>query len=563
MFVNFEGHFSRKVLNKGWQYYDNCFVDDISVDQDIYSAIVHGSADYDVSVNIHKENFLNGKCNCPYALEGHNCKHMAALLYAITDENKVNEIDNTKDNSFSLLDIIESIDSDKLNEFLYDVLMGNDEMYNDFRIEFSQYFPKMSKREYKDMIDMDIESCCDRYGFIDYKASYRYEDLMGKYNEEARGLLDKEDFVTAYTISTTLLESMIGLEIDDSNGVTSNISQQAIDILCDIVDNAEDETLLSELFIYLKNEILTDRLYNNISVDLSEILDHYMDRVLFLEEMEDTLNEVLKNNKVEDRLYHYGKYIDYLSKLYSCTGRDNKILILLEEFSFDKGFCLTYIDELIKKDQVAKAIEVLKNKIMENERNSDNKDYASKLADIYRDKSMKQEYKNILFDLFLLYSGYDIEVYKKIKELYSVDQWDKEKDNLISIVKKEKLKGEQLNKIYFEEKMFDDLFDNVKNGNIRTILTYEQYLLPKYNEQLQEIYKNDLLERAATQTGRVRYSAIADEINHLINMDDSFELVSSLLKEIEQKYFKKKRAMEDEFYRKIKNIDDYLNYNLW
>lgn len=561
MFVNFEGHFSRKVLNKGWQYYDNCFVDDISVDQDIYSAIVHGSADYDVSVNIHKGNFLNGKCNCPYALEGHNCKHMAALLYAITDENKVNEIDNTKDNSFSLLDIIESIDSDKLNEFLYDVLMGNDEMYNDFRIEFSQYFPKMSKREYKDMIDMDIESCCDRYGFIDYKASYRYEDLMGKYNEEARGLLDKEDFVTAYTISTTLLESMIGLEIDDSNGVTSNISQQAIDILCDIVDNAEDEALLNELFIYLKNEILTDRLYNNISVDLSEILDHYMDRVLFLEEIEDTLNEVLKNNKVEDRLYHYGKYIDYLCKLYSCTGRDNKILILLEEFSFDKGFCLTYIDELIKKDQVAKAIEVLKNKIMENERNSDNKDYASKLADIYRDKSMKQEYKNILFDLFLLYSGYDIEVYKKIKELYSVDQWDKEKDNLISIVKKEKLKGEQLNKIYVEEKMFDDLFDNVKNGNIRTILTYEQYLLPKYNEQLQEIYKNDLLERAATQTGRVRYSAIADEINHLINMDDSFELVSSLLKEIEQKYFKKKRAMEDEFYRKIKNIDDYLNYN--
>ena len=560
MFVNFEGHFSRKVLNKGWQYYDNCFVDDISVDQDIYSAIVHGSADYDVFVNIHKGNFLNGKCNCPYALEGHNCKHMAALLYAITDENKVNEIDNTKDNSFSLLDIIESIDSDKLNEFLYDVLMGNDEMYNDFRIEFSQYFPKMSKREYKDMIDMDIESCCDRYGFIDYKASYRYEDLMGKYNEEARGLLDKEDFVTAYTISTTLLESMIGLEIDDSNGVTSNISQQAIDILCDIVDNAEDEALLNELFIYLKNEILTDRLYNNISVDLSEILDHYMDRVLFLEEIEDTLNEVLKNNKVEDRLYHYGKYIDYLCKLYSCTGRDNKILILLEEFSFDKGFCLTYIDELIKKDQVAKAIEVLKNKIMENERNSDNKDYVSKLADIYRDKSMKQEYKNILFDLFLLYSGYDIEVYKKIKELYSVDQWDKEKDNLISIVKKEKLKGEQLNKIYVEEKMFDDLFDNVKNGNIRTILTYEQYLLPKYNEQLQEIYKNDLLERAATQTGRVRYSAIADEINHLINMDDSFELVSSLLKEIEQKYFKKKRAMEDEFYRKIKNIDDYLNY---
>lgn len=563
MFVNFEGHFSRRVLQKGQDYYDNGLVDDISVDQDIYSAIVHGSEDYNVSLIIQKGNFLNGECDCPYAKGGNNCKHMAALLYALTDEDKdkVNAIDNKKNVSDSLLDIIESIDSDKLNEFLYDALLVNDEMYNDFRIEFSQYFPRMSKREYKDRIELDIESCCDRYSFIDYKASFRYEKLMGKYIEEAKKYLDKEDFDTAYIISTTLLDSMIGLEIDDSNGVISYIAQQSIGILCDIVDNAEEEKLLNELFVYLKNEILSDRLYDNIYIDLCEILDHYMGRGLYLAEIEETLNEVLKSSKEKNRFYHYRKYIDYLCTLYSCTDREDKILDILEEFSFDKEVCLSYIDELIKKDQVAKAIEVLKNKIMENEKDFDNKDFAAKLADIYKENNMCQDYRNILFDQFLLYSDYDIEVYKKLKELYSADQWDEEKDNLISIVKKEKSIREQLNKIYVEEKMADELFDNIKNDNIGKILTYEQYLLPKYNKELQEIYKKDLLERAATQTSRARYSAIAEGINHLINMSDSFDLVSSLLKEIEQKYFKKKRAMEDEFYRKIENIEDYLSFN--
>ena len=105
--------------------------------------------------------------------------------------------------------------------------------------------------------------------------------------------------------------------------------------------------------------------------------------------------------------------------------------------------------------------------------------------------------------------------------------------------------------------MIDELFDNVKD-DINKVVHYENYFLPKYNKELQEIYKKDLLQRATRETGRGRYSTIAGGINHLIKMDDSFETVSSLLKEIKQKYFKKRPVMEEEFYRKIKNMDEYL-----
>ena len=556
MFVNFEKHFSKRALLYGKELNDNFLVDDISVDKDIYSAMIFDSDDHDVSVIIHNGNFINGKCDCSYASSGHNCEHMAALLYAINDEEKDNE-DIVDDNPVDLLDIIKKIDRDKINDFLYDVLVRNVDIYNDFRIKYSEYFSELNKKNYEYRIERDIESCCDHYGHIIDENIDRFEKLMDRYICEASDYFERKDYVTSYVIVTTLIESMIALKVDSYYDVISYVTEDTTDILCEIVDYCDDQKLLRELFNYLKDELLTDRLYDNVYVDLSVLLNHFIDKGLFLDEIEETINEILKSSKEKDIFDHFKKYVDYLCELYGSTGRKNKILPLLEEYSFDTDVCLEYIDELINKKQVTRAIEFLKNKILENERDYDNRYYAYKLAEIYKANGMNEEYKNILIDMFLLYNDYDFEVYKKIKELYPSDKWDEEKLKLISAVKKDKGIGEQLNQIYIEENMIDELFDNVKD-DINKVVHYENYFLPKYNKELQEIYKKDLLQRATRETGRGRYSTIAGGINHLIKMDDSFETVSSLLKEIKQKYFKKRPVMEEEFYRKIKNMDEYL-----
>ncbi len=556
MFVNFEDHFSKRVLLNGKELYDNFLVDDISVDKDIYSAIVSDSDDHDVYVVIHNGKYISGECDCLYASSGQDCEHMAALLYAINDKQKddVNIVDEDIDD---LLEIIKKVDRDKINEFLYDVLSKNIDLYNDFRIKYSECFSKLNKKDYEYRIEKDIESCCDHYGYIDDSDVYRFEELMDKYICEASAYLEREDYVTSYVIATTLIESMISLETDSYYDAVTYTVEDAVDILCDIVSGCDDQKLLQELFDYLKDELLTDRLYDNVYVDLSVLLYNFIDKGLFLDEIEEIINGILKSSKENEIFYNLKKYVDHLCKLYSSTGRKDKILPLLEEYSFDKDVCLEYIDELINEKQVTKAIEVLKKKILEKERNYDNRYYASKLATIYKDNGMNEEYKNILINMFLLYNDYDFEVYIKIKQLYPIDKWDEEKVKLISAVKKEKGIGEQLNKIYIEENMIDDLLDNVKD-DINKVVHYEKYFLPKYNKELQEIYKNYLLQRSTYETGRGRYSSIADGINHLIKMDDSFETVSSLLKEIEKNYFKKRQVMKDEFYRKIVNIDEYL-----
>lgn len=44
-----------------------------------------------------------------------------------------------------------------------------------------------------------------------------------------------------------------------------------------------------------------------------------------------------------------------------------------------------------------------------------------------------------------------------------------------------------LNDIYIEEKMYDDLYQNICKYGMSNVIHYEKYLLPKYHKQLLQI----------------------------------------------------------------------------
>ena len=115
-----------------------------------------------------------------------------------------------------------------------------------------------------------------------------------------------------------------------------------------------------------------------------------------------------------------------------------------------------------------------------------------------------------------------------------------------------------MTKIYIEEKMYDELFLNICNYDMGYIKEYEKYLLPKYNNELLNIYKNSCLNSASKSSNRKSYRDVAIQINHIINMDNSSDVVMSILSEINEKYFKNRPAMVDEFENVIKNLGQYF-----
>lgn len=470
----------------------------------------------------------------------------------LSDEKKIKS-----NNGYDLENIINNIKEKEVKKFLYNSLINDEDLLNKFRVEFSDFFPKLSRESYENKIYTAIHNCSDkRHGFIDYSNTYKYEHAMLEFVDEACRLVDDGDYNTAFIIVTIILDSIPRTDIDDSNGSTGMVADSCIEIIFDILDKINpDDNLLKDILNYVICDVKSLYLYN-YGIDLKSILGYFVNGQLYLNEIEESLQIALDNSKDKQYFYCRKDYVDYLIQAYILKGEEENIIKLLEKHYYDENICMMYCDELIKQNKLEAAIKVLKINLYEDSYKS--KKYAIKLEQIYHDNKMDEEYKNILYDIFYKYSNYDFDIYLKIKKLYSNTDWNKEKIKIIENIKKDNYSDRILNQIYIVEKMYDDLFLNICNYSMDYIKEYEQYLLPKYNRELLNIYKKSCLNSASKSNNRKSYKNVAIQVRHIIYMNDSNDITKSLLSEINEKYLCNRPAMKEEFESIIKNLNQYF-----
>ncbi len=411
MNINFESTIGYEISKRGYEYYKNNLVSDVSKEEFGYSAKVMGSKVYNVSVKLAENIFLGGSCTCPYNETGDYCKHIAALLYYLNEH----EIDPLKN-------IIDEIDIKDLKGFLYNILNKNENLMDDFRINFSNHFPKLDKNIYVRKIYNDIENCCDYHGFISYGNVDDYEQAMLKYIYEASNLISTKDYETALIIISTILNSIPETAIDDSDGSTGLISEQCLELLGEILEENDNNLIKDEILEYILDDLSTLHLYNN-SIDLFPLLEYYLDDDAYKETIKKSLEDALE--KTKDKEYFFGrkKYVKLLIDLYIEDNEIDKVDSLLEKYSMDSEVCMMLIDKLLDENKIDKAINILKNKITDDIYES--RTYAERLEQIYYDNNMVKEYKELLYEELYKYKKYDMEIYKKIKNLYTSVDWIK------------------------------------------------------------------------------------------------------------------------------------------
>ena len=69
----------------GLNYYEEGYVTSLEQTLTGYTAVVEGTDDYDVEIEIRDDQVYDMTCTCPYAADGNYCKHMAAVLYEIEE----------------------------------------------------------------------------------------------------------------------------------------------------------------------------------------------------------------------------------------------------------------------------------------------------------------------------------------------------------------------------------------------------------------------------------------------------------------------------------------------
>ncbi|MBR0414628.1 MAG: hypothetical protein IJI67_06130 [Clostridia bacterium] len=170
--------FQPQILERGYDYYRDSAVDEITKRGNTYSATVCGSEEYEVEITVKEGAVTAMFCDCPYAAIG-NCKHMAAMLYELEayrkddidfDDSKLKSEFSAKLEKMSKQELIKFISSNADNEMMLKLLSSSSVGAK------KQLAGKMCRQ-----FDSIIKNYTYADGTIDYQNAYRFCNKLGEF----------------------------------------------------------------------------------------------------------------------------------------------------------------------------------------------------------------------------------------------------------------------------------------------------------------------------------------------------------------------------------------------
>ena len=552
MDINFEDLFEKKILKRGYDYYLEDAVHDVTRDGNHYEALVYGTDIYEVEIDINNEGQVqNMECECPYAI-GDNCKHMAALLYYIAND-EIIENKKISKNKNSYENIIKNIPDSEIKEFVLQKLYDDRYFKNEFRSFFAQYFEKAPKSEYKKRIEQSIYNAIGRKGFIEYDETDRFSAPMYDYIQEAQNYIKHYEYQIPFWIASIILEHLPNLPIDDSDGTTSYVESLCIEVLEDIMQNCKDENIIEEIFKWILNSIKNNTL-GDYSYEVENILDEYYDDKRYIKDRLQIIEEKITTLKEDEDSYYYKYEIEDILKtkvsLLQKIGEEEKALETIKEnikYTEIRKMLINIEYENGNLDKVEKLLkDGIKNAIKENYYGTAI-DFVDKLLELYFNQNETEKYKGLLNDALFKYSRGNYKYYKKLKELYLEEEWKKERDSIIQELEKKEdyLYRDDLRQIYIEEQYFDKLYKSVtRYPTYEVMLKYEEYLIEHYEKEILQVYEK-IIDEQAQYAVKKNYQYIGNILRHIKTLKNGKEFVRNKIEEYKTKYANRPLMMEE------------------
>ena len=144
--------FRPHILERGLGYYEDGLVTGFEYSDNEIMAQVAGSDTYDVQIELDGEDVLDMYCSCPYAADGHNCKHMAAVLFRFEEELEARDTQTEResDDIFQwdiygrmqkdkkeVTELVAKIPEDKVRELLVGFVLSDESLRNRLQMRYS------------------------------------------------------------------------------------------------------------------------------------------------------------------------------------------------------------------------------------------------------------------------------------------------------------------------------------------------------------------------------------------------------------------------------------------
>ena len=551
MKINFEKLFDEKILKRGYNYYLEDAVHDVTRNGNHYEGLVYGTEIYEVQIEIDNNgNVEDMDCDCPYA-EENNCKHMVALLYYLENDGEIESkkaIRNT-DNYDKILD---KISENEIKEFVLEKIYENFDFQNEFRSHFVQYFEKTPKKVYEKRIAQSIYQAIGRKGFIEYNETYKFSNAMYDYIQEANNLIKHNEYQAPFWIASLILEELPDLPIDDSDGTTSYVESECVEVIEKILEKCKNDSVINEIFNWIIESIKNDTL-GDYSDGIEKVLDEHFIEDKFVNERLKIIDE--KIQELEQQEDHYSEYkLEELIKtkialLYQ-LGMDKEAIKTIKENIYYVPIRRMLIEierENGNIDNVEKLLKEGMKIALKRGHYGTVTYYIEELLSIYKEQNQKEKYKNLLEETLFKYSRGSFKYYKKLKNLYTEEQWKNMRDNMIKILESdgEGYHRDDLRQIYIEEQYYEKLYHSVMTTPLfEIVVKYEKYLKKDFEKQLLEEYQKIVNEKARF-TGKRNYEDVRKILQHMKTLKNGENLVEKMVEEYKIKYANRRLMLEE------------------
>ena len=537
--MEWETYFQKRILDRGYDYYFDERVEDLRINSNRIKAVVHGTDFYHVEIKLKGNQIIGMSCDCPYAQDGHNCKHMAAVLYEWQLSATHPVIDNTK--------LVKEASEEDIQSFLIQVLNGNPDLVETFKQYAQNEFSLTT------MID-DLEGVCDSYSdgyhYIDYEFSTdfcdNFEDAVFKWLDL---LKEKKQYSLAFKFLLRAYDIFDKLDIEDNEGETVELSFSIINACSNIIMCMEESERI-DAFNSLKQFLNNTRDYY-ARVDILQVFFNHL-------EGEDLLK--LQIDFVKEQLDYIDSHNDILDRQYVLDGFSKMYLELLKKNNASKkeinaiykkywecgSIRMDCVYTCINNEEYDKALDYIDKCIdLDYENQALMKRNIELKKDIYMEQGNIAAYKEELKNLILFFNDTDIEDYIELRSCYNDKEWIEERDSIIQQL----TPGRFLCEILETEQLYEKLLDVIKRSDDKYLLhQYTDILSEKYPEQLLQIYRENVEKQAESTGSRKHYYQIVEELKIMKFITGGDKVVNEIIKRWKIQY-KNRSAMMDELSR--------------
>lgn len=535
--MKWQTRFPERILLRGYHYYLSHSVKDLKIYNNRIESYVEGSEEYKVEIDINDDKIVSMECSCPYAQDGHLCKHMAATLFEYTQDECI-------------------IDEDEY----YDDYEDRD-YYDDEEDEYSTY----QKEDDTVLKLLEEETNIEKLRFLALKVlksdpsyNFMYKDVLQApliemsqtvYVDEAIKLIrdsNEEKELNQY------ISNMISLYIEH------NELEQGMVFLQWLINEMASYTNCS--FNVILNE--AKKLLEKLNVNQKErmlifLLDQVESRNEIMDMIVENYNELTYVTIFVNEMNHWSNNLNYSFNTSMKQRREYFIKSFLK-LAYEKGLNEKILDSMIQDHQnldcikqwkiqrcidnkdFTKARELLEKSYLNCQDKRTKKNYLVQYKELLINQKDSEKLKDVLRELLRI--DHDIKTYRELKKLYTREDFKEVRFELFSEYNYDPF----LLELYVEEKNWYSLFKNLSmQSNINLLQRYEKSIPKELEPNIVQIYQEILEKKTQFSANRNVYREWAKTMIHMLKFQSGNQVVKEML-EHWRLIYSTRRAMQEE-----------------